>query len=483
MSSIRKSLSQTFATTYLKLIVQVVGLVVLARLLGPEEIGIYTIAAVFVAFAQELRNFAVGHYIIQEPELTPARFRAAFSVTLALGFTTALLIFLLAPYAGAFYDEPGVESILSLLALNFLLIPFGTIVLAYLRREMQFGKIMVVETSSTIVHNAIAILLAFIGFSYMSLAWAAIAGTFTSLILAQIMRPAGIPWLPGIREIKRVFSFGLYMTGSTMIGRIGSDLPNLVVGKVLGLSAVGLVSRGSSLILIFHRLVVSGIQPVIMPYLSAKRRTGETLATPYLYAVTCITGLAWPFFISLAVLADPAVNLILGSKWTEIIPLLSFWVLAPSIAVLMPFAKEVFVANGAVKRFFHLQTYILLARVVVVVSAVFHSLEALIAAFSVSQAIQLSIMGPNIHRLIQANVRAHLEAVAPSVKVALTTGLGAFLGTLIPSLPEAPVVIELGVGGLCALLGWLIGCHLTGHPLMDEMKRVLHTARDRISSR
>ena len=483
MSKIRKSLSQTFATTYLKLIIQIVALVVLARLLGPEEIGIYTIAAVFVAFAQELRNFAVGHYIIQEPELTPPRFRAAFSVTLVLGFTLALLIYLLAPYAGAFYDEPGVESILSLLALNFLLVPFGTIVLAYLRREMQFGKIMLVESISSIVHAATGILLAYIGFSYMSLAWAAVAGTVTSLMLAQIMRPAGIPWLPGIREIKRVFSFGIYMTGSTLVGRIGSDLPNLVIGKLLGLSAVGLISRGSSLIQIFNRLVVQGVQPVIMPYLSAKRRTGEDLATPYLYTVTCITGLAWPFFITLAFLADPAVRLILGSKWTEIIPLLTYWVLAPSIAILAPFRKEVYVACGAVKRLFHLQALLLLVRVALVVAAAFHSLEALVAAFSVSQAIQLWVMAPSIHRLVQTNLRAHWQAAVPSFKVALTTGLGAFLSTLIPNIPEAPAVIPLGIGGLCAALGWLIGCRLTGHPLMDEMIRVLSGARDRISSR
>lgn len=482
MASIRKSLTQTFATTYLQLALQIVAMVILARLLGPEEIGVYTVAAVFVGFAQDFRNFAVGHYIIQEQELTPQRFRAAFSVTLILGFTMAIALYLAAPYAGAFYEEPGVTSVLSLLAVNFLLVPFGTIVLSYFRRQLQFGKIMLVEITSGVVHAATGIILAFIGFSYMSLAWAAIAGTVTSLTLAQIMRPAGIPWLPGFREIKRVLSFGLYMTGSTTITRLGNDLPNLVVGKVLGMSAVGLISRGGSLIQIFHRLVIRGIQPVIMPFLSAKNRTGDNLGTPYLYAVTCVTGLAWPFFISLSLLADPVVNLILGAKWTEVTPLLTIWALAPSIASLTPFAKDVFVATGNVKRFFQLQIYITLTRVVVVVGAAFHSLEALVISFSVSQAIQVMILAPNVHRLIGTDIRAHGNAIVPSFKVALFTGLGVFLSTLIPHLPETPLPVELGAGGLGALSGWALGCLVTKHPLMDEIKRAVSAARHRISA-
>jgi O-antigen/teichoic acid export membrane protein len=483
MASIRKSLTQTFASTYLQLALQIVGMVVLARLLGPEEIGVYTIAAVFVNFAQELRNFAVGHYIIQEPDLTRQRYRAAFSVTLILGFTMALLLYLVAPYAGAFYEEPGVTAVLSLLAVNFLLVPFGTIVLSVFRRELQFGKVMLAEISSSLVHTATGIILAFMGLSYMSLAWAAIAGTVTSLILAQAMRPAGIPWLPGLKEIRRVFSFGLYMTGSTMVTRFGTDLPNLIVGKTLGLSAVGLVSRGSGLIQIFHRLVIKGVQPVMMPYLSAKKRGGENLGTPYMYAVTCVTGLAWPFYASLGLLADPVVNLLLGSKWTEIVPLLGIWVLAPSISVLTPFAQSVFVATGSVKRFFRIQTYMTLTRVLVVAGAAFHSIEALVIAFIVSQVIQQMILAPAIYRLINIDAHRHWQTVLPSLKVALFTGLGVFLSSLLPDLPQAPLLMELGAGGLGAFIGWALGCHLTSHPLIGEIKRALSAARQRLDAR
>lgn len=484
MASIRKSLTQTFASTYLQLALQVVGLVVLARLLGPEEIGVYTVASVFVAFAQDLRNFAVGHYIIQEPELTQPRFRAAFTVTLVLGFTMALLLYLVAPYAGAFYEEPGVTAVLSLLAVNFLLIPFGTIVMSVFRRELQFGKVMLVEVSSSVVHTATGIILAFIGLSYMSLAWAAIAGTVTSLILAQAMRPAGIPWLPGLKEIGRVFSFGLYMTGSTMVTRFGTDLPNLVVGKILGLSVVGLVSRGSSLIKIFHQLVIKGIQPVIMPYLSAKKRSRENLGTPYLYAVTCVTGLAWPFYISLALLADPVVNLLLGAKWTELIPLLGIWVIAPSIGSISPFAQLVFTAAGGVKRYFQLQIYISIIRATVIISAALHGLEALIIAFSVAQTAQQLILTPAIHRLIHIDARTHWRAITPSLKVAVATGIGVFLSTLLPTAPHAPLLIELGAGGFGALIGWFLGCYITSHPLLDELKRALAAVQQhRIRSR
>jgi O-antigen/teichoic acid export membrane protein len=242
---------------------------------------------------------------------------------------------------------------------------------------------------------------------------------------------------------------------------------------------VGLVSRGSSLIQIFHRLVIKGIQPVIMPYLSAKKRSGENLGTPYLYAVTCVTGLAWPFYVSLALLADPVVNIILGAKWTELVPLLGIWVISPAIGSISPFAQLVFTAAGGVKRYLHLQIYVSVIRAAVIISAAFHGLEALIIAFSVAQTVQQLILTPAIHRLIHVDARAHWQAVVPSFKVALATGFGVFLSTLFPTLPQAPLLMELGAGGFGALVGWILGCYITSHPLLDELKRALAAVQQR----
>jgi O-antigen/teichoic acid export membrane protein len=110
------------------------------------------VAATLIALAQAVRDFGVGQYIVQEKELNAERIRSAFTVTLIVAVILAAITASLCTVAADFYREPGVRNVMLVLALNFLLIPFGQITLGYLQREMKFGAIAQVKIGSTIVH-------------------------------------------------------------------------------------------------------------------------------------------------------------------------------------------------------------------------------------------------------------------------------------------------------------------------------------------
>ena len=89
MASIRKALSLSFASKYSSLAIHTVAIMVLARLLTPAEIGVYSVGAAVVALAHVLRDFGVGNYLIQEKELTQDRIRTAFGVALVIAWVMA----------------------------------------------------------------------------------------------------------------------------------------------------------------------------------------------------------------------------------------------------------------------------------------------------------------------------------------------------------------------------------------------------------
>ena len=64
-----------------------------------------------------------------------------------------------------------VGEVLTVMALNFALIPFGSISMALLRRDMNFRAIMFITVASTFAHSGISVLLAAMGFGFISLAW------------------------------------------------------------------------------------------------------------------------------------------------------------------------------------------------------------------------------------------------------------------------------------------------------------------------
>jgi teichuronic acid exporter len=66
MSSFKKALAFTFIGKYFSILLQFISMMILTRLLTPEDYGIYTIAIIFVLLANILREFGVSNYLIKE---------------------------------------------------------------------------------------------------------------------------------------------------------------------------------------------------------------------------------------------------------------------------------------------------------------------------------------------------------------------------------------------------------------------------------
>jgi O-antigen/teichoic acid export membrane protein len=105
-----------------------------------------------------------------------------------------------ADWAGRFYAEPGVTLTMQVLALNFVIIPFGSVTMALLVRNMDFAKTLQINLACCVVQNATAIRLAWAGFGFISLAWGAVASTLLSSVVLLWFRFPGQSWLPGLRN-------------------------------------------------------------------------------------------------------------------------------------------------------------------------------------------------------------------------------------------------------------------------------------------
>ena len=63
--TVRRSLAYSAADSYLSVLLQLAGTVIIARLLTPTETGVFAVAAVFAALAGTFRDFGVAEYMIQ----------------------------------------------------------------------------------------------------------------------------------------------------------------------------------------------------------------------------------------------------------------------------------------------------------------------------------------------------------------------------------------------------------------------------------
>lgn len=483
MTAVRKALLINFAQNYGIIVLQFSASIILARLLSPAEIGVFSVAATLIALAQAVRDFGVGQYIVQEKELTVERISSAFTVTLIVAILLAVVTASLCNVAAEFYREPGVRDVMLVLAANFLLIPFGQITLGYLQREMKFGAIAQVRIGSTVVHFATSISLAYLGFSYMSLAYASLANVVSSAIIANLHRPKDLPWALGLTEIRRVMSFGSFSVLTNIGAALARGVSDLVLGRMVSMTAVGLFSRAAGLIEIFNQGVMNALWAVALPHFSKAAREGGDIRQDYLHSTSLITGLAWPFFAVLAILANPIVGVLYGPTWIDCVPLVKWICLAFLIVSPFYLFNSVLLAIGQVKTAMWIEIGTLPLQFGLYIAGAMSGNLEIVAAANVAYALaKVAIIYIVLKKHLHFAHHQFFAGLWRSFVVMGACSAGCVLALL--ALPYFPVSdwIELAIGGAGAIAGWFGGGHLIRHPLHRELLASFRRLMPRVRS-
>ncbi|MDE2160854.1 MAG: oligosaccharide flippase family protein, partial [Burkholderiales bacterium] len=188
MSSLRRSIAYSALQSYVSIGLQLVSTAILSRILTPAQIGVFGIAAVFSAIASTVRDFGISEYLIQAKDLTNSKIRAAFATNIITSWTMAFAMLIASAPVGTFYKSSEITMVMRVQTLNFLLIPFGAINMAWFRRELNFKPIFYCSVASDIAGLLVAITLGVKGMGALSLAWSSLAGISVTVIISMALR-------------------------------------------------------------------------------------------------------------------------------------------------------------------------------------------------------------------------------------------------------------------------------------------------------
>lgn len=470
MSSVKKSLGLSFAAQYAELVIQFAGVMVLARIITPEEIGVYSVAAFLMAILHVFRDFGVGKYIVQVEELTRERIRSAYGVAIILAFGIALVLLAASPLLAEFYGEPRIAEILVVMSASFAVTPLGSLLTSIFRREMQFKKILVVRVSSALCHVATAVTLALQGFGAVSLAWANFAGILAFGVAASLLRSRHTPWVPSFRNIREILSFGSVASLGSVAGVAGNNAPDVIIGKVISMAASGYFSRANGLIQMFKTLVQGAILPLVLPYFARLRREKGDIVQPYHLAVEHLTVFAWPFFGVVGLLALPIVRVLYGPQWDTSVPLVQVLCVAGAVGALATFAGEVMIAYGHVRQVTATQLMTQPVRIAAILAASPFGLAAIAAAIVLSECFTVAVTSRQLHKTTGVGFAGVLGATAKSAAVTACTMVCPALAVL-ALVNGSHAWLELTVGLCGALIGWVVGIVWTDHPVKSHLRQ------------
>jgi O-antigen/teichoic acid export membrane protein len=470
--STRRSLVFSFIDRYASLAIGIASSMIIARLLTPAEIGIFSVAMVLIALVSTVRDMGAGQYLVQEKELTQDRIRAVWAVQLGLGALLAVVVLGLSQPAAAFYAEPRVQGIMWLLALNYLVNPLGSVTYAWLMREMRYDAIAVIRLSATLGSATTSVVLALRGHGPISLAWGSLAGTLCNAGVSVFFRPRGYPWMPGLREIRRVLSFGTKITSGSIASSIATGAPEFLLGKLQSFTAAGLFSRAQGLVAMFDRLVSDAVYPVALSLFSKELRESRDASPGLIKALSYVTALSWSFAIAIVFLAHPIIRLLYGSQWDQAADLARLLAGALAFAAPMKLCHAALIAAGGATTLLRATLMTVGLTLPLVVAGVVAGLFYLGAAMLLAAALGALVWLSATRTLVRFDWRTLAIELGRSLAVALTAGLAPACAFFAWGSRPEHLVLPLATGILGSSIGFLLALHVVRHPLRLELELI-----------
>lgn len=316
-------LSQT-----IKVVVQFLSVVVLARLLSPDDFGVFAMVMPITAFVMMFQDLGLAQAVVTSTTITPRQASTLFWVNVGLSSLLAAALAAAAPLIGAFYGEPRAVGMTLALAATVIIAGLTAQHMALLNRHMRFARLAVIDIAGTVLGFAAAVLVAWIRPSPWAL-FASVAVTMGTALVGAWISAGWRPTRPGpIREVGAMLRFGGGLTGFNLTNFLARNIDKVLIGRAAGADALGLYDRAYKLLLWPLQQINAPLSRVMVPVLSRLREEEGRYRHAYARTVRQILLVALPGVTFLILTADKLIPTLMGDEWAGAAPIFAWLGLA-----------------------------------------------------------------------------------------------------------------------------------------------------------
>lgn len=320
----RRAVSGGFVTIAMqagKFLINFLAAGVLARLLSPKDFGLVGMVLGFTGLVGVFNAMGLSTATIQRDTITQKQVSNLFWINVGSSGLMAITSFAVAPWAARFYHDPRIVGIMQVLALTFLLTGLTVQHQALLTRQMRFQALAVIDVGSSTIGFAVACVMAWFGAGY----WALVAQqlvTIGSTLTLTWMTSGWRPHLPSRNSgVKPLVRFGAHLSLADFLALLTVNSDNILIGRFFGAESLGLYTRANVLLSRPLQQVMMPVNSILIPVLSRLQGDPQRYRRSHMRAYDTLALIVFSFSAICFVLAKPLVLVILGSKWTAVIPL------------------------------------------------------------------------------------------------------------------------------------------------------------------
>ena len=314
----------TAAVKWLTQILSWASTLLVARLLTPDDYGLFGMAMVYAGFVAPIYDLGLSAAIVQRHGVgeDPDAIARLGGLSVLYGAGFSLLSIALAPLLARFFGEPQVAWIVVMLSLGFFVTSFQMLPRALLSRDLAFRRLAMLDGVAAISLTATTLALALAGYRYRALVYGSIASSVLTTVVALAWHRHRVAWPRDLASLRPAVAFGWQVSASRIAWYVYTNADFAVVGRVLGKTALGAYTFGWTIATIPVDRVSQLVSRIMPSVLAAVRDDRDALRRYFLAISEGLAVVVLPLSVGLALTADHLVLVALGERWrAAIVPL------------------------------------------------------------------------------------------------------------------------------------------------------------------
>ena len=441
--------------------------IILARLLQPEDFGLFGIGLMTIMALEAFSYAGIDQALIQKDKDVRPYLNTAWTAQAFRGLMLTAILWAIAPVIAAFFNEPAVIPLLRVIGVSMTVQGLTNIGVISFQRELNFGREFALRFSGLFADFAVAVSCAFLLRDAWALVFGFVARSFVTLIVSYWIHPYRPRVMFDSGKFVILFKYGIWVLFAAATMFIGTQGAGLMVGRVLGVTALGLYQFATRIPRLLIQETGMTIGKVAFPAFSQLQGSPERLRAAYLRIAGVSVAICIPVATGIMVMGEDFVGIFLGRKWMLIVPILDLLALASLINSIAHTGRPIFMASGIPKALFHMQ----IARAVTIM------------LFTYPLALRWGIYGASVAELLSGismfavaglNIRRHIELGRKDLTRLFAPPLGASVVMAICVYALKPVAAQFRTGTNLSDMAWFGLIVLAGGLVYLSVMVLLH---------
>lgn len=302
-------------------VIQFARTIIIARLLFPEDVGLFGMAALAIGFIDVFFQSGFYHAIVQEKGDVRRYLDTAWTGQLLRNLFIAALTFFSAPYIANYFAHHELTPLIQVLSLSVAIVGFQNIGVVLLQKEMRFGRQYFFDIFVVFADAAVVIIAGVIYGNVWALVMGSVANRIVAVILSYIVHPYRPSFLLRKDDLQHLFQYGKWVSLGGLVTYLVSRGDAITVGKFLGAEQLGYYQPALALALLPVLDVGRTLGMALFPMFA--RINSGAYADVFMRVARPIFALTIPATIGIVALAQYIVPIVYGEKWIPMAPLVS----------------------------------------------------------------------------------------------------------------------------------------------------------------